>query len=218
MSPFDTNRSQGVPTRYGRKVEIPESELHLTRQAPRHQPRRGRAKAILVLSLLIVVVVIVSTLAYTFLLPGDGNTPEEAFLAIMEAVDDDDDERLIGCSVACFADGASKEMACTELECQLWTFMTRTTVLNSYELVKGDESAYIQQSLNEISDYNERTYSVDVSDCCAIIANYTVYIEGNAFTEEQPFPFVKIGSDWFLALIPLPEGQVIVESQELSAC
>lgn len=216
MSPFDSNRSQSMPTRYGRKEEISESELRLSRPTPRHQPRRGRGKAILVLSLG-AVVVIVSILAYTYLPSSAGNTPEEVFLSIMEAVNDGDDERMIECSVACFADGASKEAACTELECQLWTFTTRTTVLNSYELVKGDESPYIQQSLNEISDHNERTYSVDISDCCAIIANYTVYIDGNAFTEEQPFPFVKIGSDWYLALIPLPEGQVIVEPAESSA-
>jgi len=161
--------------------------------------------------LLIIVAVVASALAYTYFPSSAGNTPEEVFLSIMEALDEGDDESVIQCSVACFVDGALKETACTELECLLWTFMTRPTVLHSYELMRGDETPYIQQLLNEISDHNERTYSVDISDCCLIVANYTVYYDGNAFTDEQPFPFVKIGSDWYLALVPLPEGQGTVE-------
>jgi hypothetical protein len=188
----------------------------LHRPAPKHQPRRGRGKAAFVL-LLLTVLVIGGVLIYTYFPSDDGNTPEDVFLSIIEAANDGDDERVIECSVACFAEGALKETACIELECSLWTFMTCTTVLNSYELVMGDESPYIQQSLNEVSDHNERTYSVDISDCCAIVASFTVYYDSNAFTDEYVFPFVKIGSDWYLALTPLPEGNVIVEPAVYSA-
>ena len=216
MSSLDHNRPRSTQAKYGRKVEIPDSELRRHRATHRRQPRRGKGKAVLVL-LLIIAIVVVSILAYTYLPSSEGNTPEEVFLSIMDAVNDGDNERMIQCSVACFAEGAMKEMACTELEYQLWTFMIWTSVLDSYELVNEDSSSFIQQVLNEISDYNEKTYSVDISDCCAIIAKHTVYYNGNASAEEHIFPFVKIDSDWYLALIPLPEGQTIVEPAEASA-
>jgi len=214
VSPLDSSRSQSTPTRYGRKLEIPESELRSYRPTPGHGPKRGGGKTVLVL-LLLIVVVVATILAYTYFPSSAGNTPEEVFLSIVEAAKDGDDERMIQLSVAYFAEGAMRETACTELECQLWMFIAWTTVLNSYELMEGDESPYIQNELDIISDYNERTYSIDITDCCVVIANCTVYAGGNAVTGESAFPFVKIGSDWYLALVPIPEGEVITEPPEL---
>ena len=186
-------------------VEIPESEVRPHRSLPK--PRPKRKKAIVVLVIVIVAVLAVTVLAYAYVLPTEGNTPEEAFLAIIDAIEDDDDEMLIVCSVACFADDTVKETALNELECALWPFTAWSASLQSYELLSGDESTYLRQTLNELVDYNERTYSVDVLDSCVIIAHYTTYIEGQSFVDEQPLPFVKIGSNWYLGLIPLPEGE-----------
>ncbi|MBU1158435.1 MAG: hypothetical protein KKE24_03770 [Candidatus Thermoplasmatota archaeon] len=164
--------------------------------------------------IVIVAVVAVTAVAYVYVLPTDGNTPEEVFLAIIDAINDDDDEMLIGCSVACFADDTVKENALTELEIELWPFTAWSAILQSYELLSGDESPYLQQTLSELVDYNERTYSVEVLDYCIIIAQYTASIDGQSFDEEQPLPFVKIDANWYLGLIPIPEGEGTVTLSE----
>lgn len=168
-------------------------------------------RAVLALSLAVAAVVVVGVIAYVYLMPDEGNTPEEVFLAIIEAAEDGDVEDMTRCSVACFADDSLRGLASGELECQLWTFLAYTVSVNSYELVTSDESAYVQGSLNAIVDYNEATYSVDIVDCCAIVADCTITIDDRVFTDEEAFPFVKIVSDWYLALVPIPEGEVTVE-------
>ena len=204
-----------VPTssvRYGKKMEIPESELRPYRPSPSSKPGKGRGRAILTLIVIVILAAVMGVLAYTYLLPGEeGNTPEEAFLSMVEAINEGDARGFIECSVLCLVDDELKESETTELEAYWAEEGTITMVVHSYQVLTGDESAYLQGLLDEMAQFTESTFSVDVDDCCAVLANYTSYHDGGSFSDERPFLFVKIGADWYLAFPDIPEGQVIIE-------
>jgi hypothetical protein len=208
------NRPKDKAAKVGRKVEIPEFELRQYRPTPRHPSGGGRAKAIILLSLIVIVVVVVSVYAYTHFMPEEGNTPEEAFLTMVDAINDTDAGALVRCSVVSLADHAVMESEITKLEV-LWADQGGfTMVVHSYELVPGNATPYIQESLGEIAEHTEATYSVDVVDFCAIVANYTTYIDGQEHENEMPFPFVKVGDYWYLAFPSFSDDQWTAEPSQ----
>lgn len=211
MSDRDPDNLPGPPVKYGRKVGIPESELRLYRPRAAEKPRRGRGRAVLTLSLIVVVAVVASALAYTHLIPDDGNTPEEAFLAMVEAINDRDAHALVGCSVICLADDDLRESETTDLEVYWSSQGSYSIVVHSHQILTGDDSEYVRGLLDEVVDHTESTFSVEVDDCCFILANYTTYSGGSAYSNENPFPFVKIGARWYLAFPEMPEGQTVID-------
>ncbi len=211
MAAPNTDRTKSSATKVGRKVEIPESERRLYRPSRESHISRGRRRGIFALSMIVVIVVVLSFTVYVLLTKEEGaKTPTEAFLTMVDAINDEDAEALVMCSVIRFADETTMQHEITELEVVWAESGGYTIVVNSYQILTGSESAYVQESLDELRDYTEEVYSVDVVDCCAFLVNCSVYKGNEGWVEEIPFPFVKIGSEWYLAFFPFPEGSSII--------
>ncbi|HIH02010.1 TPA: hypothetical protein HA259_08105 [Thermoplasmata archaeon] len=182
------------------------------RPTPSKKPGKGRGKAILTLAIIVIAAIVVSVLVYTYLIAKEeGNTPEEAFLSMVNAVNDGDARAFVECSVLCFADDELKDSEMTYLEVYWAESGTVTLVIHSYQVLTGDDSAYLQELLDDMAEFTESTFSVNVEDCCAILANFTSYHGGDSYSEEAPFLFVKIETNWYLAFPEIPQEGTVIE-------
>lgn len=202
LSLDESSWPQDAPVKYGRKIEIPDEELQRPIPPPTSTARRGR-RGILIIAVIVVVSLIVGSLVYLLAIPSDENTPEEAFQAMIDALNDADSEALMRCTVVCFAEGATSEAELALVDAMFEVQGIQSMVVHSYQVVTPDDSAYLQQTLNSLAEFTEAMFSVTVDDVCAIVASYTIYYEDHSYSaDEVPFPFVKVGSRWYLAFAP----------------
>ena len=195
--------------RYGRKIQVPGSDLD--RRSPPKKPRpkqKGVAMAIALLTLLVIAVMVVSVLAYIHIKPEE-YTVEDAFLATIQAINDGDAEELISCSVFCFADDITRQYEISSLKEAWESGGGYSIVVHSYEIKTSEESDYMKQILDEVAASVESKFPVEVDDCRAIYCNFSTYQNGAEHQSYQLFPFVEIDSRWYLAFPDIPEVVVV---------
>jgi len=202
---LEANGGEGTPIRYGRKLELTEEERRRLAPPVEYQyPVRKSRRGLLILVVVVAVAVVTSYLAYAYLIPrGGSSTPEDTFRGIVEAINEENWRKAIDLSVDKFATQQAKDQEVAALV-ELWAGLGNVSVvIDSIDVTyHNDMGISAKAEMDTMVNQIESMYAVEVTDSCGLDFTWTVTMDGEPDTNDGVMPLVKIGSSWYLAMIP----------------
>lgn len=198
--------------RVGRKIPLSDAELRRLAPSVEPPPRRKGKGIVLVLVLAVAATIVLAGVWYYYLRPGGSRTPEAAFLGMIDAFNNADAEAAISHTTVNFAEETERDFEIASLRMfwqneGLFTVTVESlTVVNRHMMGPS-----VIEGLDEMVQWIEGKYQVDVEDSCAIEFTVTTIKGVDSYTQDGVVPVVKIDSGWYVALMPFLDGEFVVE-------